>query len=356
MAAEFPGERLKRLATAPSDRAFFAGSVALFALVILALLGVSALFMDPLCATGDTGRFFAMADLIAHGGTPYLDYQDPKPPLIFLTLVPPAVLGQPFLGGLLLVGAANLASAVLVMQIARAYYGRPAGLLAGLLFLGNMAWAQGFFVITEPFVVLFLLLATYFAAVSPRRRYFLAGLAAGVAVGYKQYALIAVPLLLLFQYWRGDLRRAGALLAGVALPLAAVFGALGLAYGYGGLAGALYWTFGVAGPYVERVDVDNALYAGATATELALIVALAAFVAASLAAGLARAGGFRRLEPGEKLFLLFAAGFALTLLVRPYLHYWALAAPFLAILWAGWLYAGDRRKARDGNLYPGPGA
>ena len=341
MAFEFPGERLKRLATVQSDRAFFAASVILFALVVLALLGVSSLFMDPLCATGDTGRFFAMAKVILNGGTPYLDYQDPKPPLIFFTLAPLAYVGQPFLGGLLLVGICDLASAVLVMEIARAPYGRQAGLLAGLLFLGNMAWAQGFFVITEPFTVLFLLLATYFAVASPRKRYFLAGLAAGVAIGFKQYALIAVPLLLFLQYLRGDLRRAPALLAGVAVPMLALFGVIGLAYGVQGLGAALYWSFGVAGPYVGHIDVDNALYTGGTAAELALNIGLAAFIALSLIAGLARAGGFRRLKAEEKYLLLFVVGFALTLLVRPYLHYWALAAPFLAILWAGWLPAGE---------------
>jgi hypothetical protein len=341
MAFETRIENTKRLTAVVSDRAFFAGSVALLALVVLALLGITSLFMDPACGTGDTGRFFAMAKVIVSGATPYLDYQDPKPPLVFFTLTVPALLGQRYIGGLLLVGVCDLASAVLVLLIARSFYGRSAGLLAGLLFLGNMAWAQGFFVITEPFTVLFLLLATYFALCSPRRGYFIAGLAAGVAIGFKQYALIAVPLLLLAMYLRGDLRKAPALLAGITLPLAIIFGAIGLAYGWQALDAALYWSFGVAGSYVRRIDVNNALYSGTSLTEICLNLGLAAVIAGSLIAGLAKSGGYWNLRPETKFFLLAAVGFALTLLVRPYLHYWALAAPFLAILWAGWLIGSE---------------
>lgn len=153
-----------------------------------------------------------------------------------------------FLGGLLLIGICNLISAIVVMQIARKLYGRYAGLVAGLLFLVNIGWAQGYFVMTEPFTILFLLLATYFALFTEKKHYLMAGLSAGIAIGFKQYALIAVPLLLLALYLNKETRKMPAFLAGVGVPL----------------------------------------------------------------------------------------------LVRQYLHYWALALPFLAILWAGWLFKKDR--------------
>ncbi len=81
----------KKLSRFPriSDRAFFIGGMALFSLIILVMLFASSLFMGSQWATYDTARFYEMAKVIVHGAVPYLDYQDPKPPLIFFTLTLP---------------------------------------------------------------------------------------------------------------------------------------------------------------------------------------------------------------------------------------------------------------------------
>jgi 4-amino-4-deoxy-L-arabinose transferase-like glycosyltransferase len=325
-----------------SDRAFFACSILLFALVILTMLYASSFFMDNESVTYDTGRFFAMAKVIVSGATPYLDYQDPKPPLIFFTLTLPLLIGQQFLGGLLLVGICNMASAVIVMRIAGELYGRFAGLAAGLLFLVNFGWAQGYFVMTEPFTVVFLLLATYFALFSKDRHFLAAGLCAGIAIGFKQYALIAVPLLLLALYLNDELKRAPAFLAGLALPLFAIFGTIFLVYGAKAMDASLYYSFGVAGPYISRTNVDPVISTGTDALELAFNIVIAVIISASLILGLTRFGRNRKRNMVETYLLLSAVGFSLTLLIRQYLHYWALALPFLAILWAGWLFRDDQ--------------
>jgi hypothetical protein len=296
-----------------SDRSFVSCAIASFVIVILALMFASTLFMNNESVIYDTGRFFEMAKVIVSGATPYLDYQDPKPPLIFFTLTLPLLIGQQFLGGLLLVGVCNLASAIIVMKIGWKLYGRLAGPVAGVLFLVNIGWAQGYFVMTEPFTILFLLLATYFTLFSEKKHYVVAGICAGIAIGFKQYALIAVPLLLL-----------------------AIYGAQAL-------DASLYWSFGVAAPYISRNRVDPVICTGTNAFELALNVIIAVIISASLYFGYNRFLKNAEMNTGETYFLLSAVGFSLTLLIRQYLHYWALALPFLAILWAGWLLKGDRK-------------
>ncbi|OPY29143.1 MAG: hypothetical protein A4E28_01053 [Methanocella sp. PtaU1.Bin125] len=326
-----------------SDRAFLAGSMALFGLIILAMLFASSLFMNSAWATYDTGRFYAMAEVIVNGATPYLDYEDPKPPLIFFTLTLPVLLGQKFLGGLLLVGLCNLASAFLVMKIGWELYGRSAGLLAGVLFTLNIGWAQGYFVMTEPFAIAFVLLATYFALCGKDRHYFLAGLCAGIAVGFKQYALLAVALLLLAMYMDKSLRKAPAFLAGVFLPLLAIFGAILAVYGFEALNASLYWSFGVAGSYIGEKDAGGvASYRTSDPLMLAANIAMATSMFTSMIIiGFASAFKDRKLSTAETYFLLSAAGFALTILIRQYLHYWVLALPFLALLCAR-LFKKDR--------------
>jgi hypothetical protein len=339
----FQTEIFKRLKPVKSlsDNLFLVCAIILFTLVILAMLYASSLFMNNDSAVYDTGRFFSMAKVIVSGATPYLDYQDPKPPLIFFTLAIPVLLGQQFLGGLLLIGLCNLFSAIVVLKIATKLYNRQAGLVAGLLFLVNIGWAQGYFVMTEPFTIIFVLLATYFALFSEKRHYVWAGISAGIAIGFKQYALIAVPLLLLAMYLNKDMKKMPAFLAGVALPLLVIFGSIFFVYGVQALDASLYWSFGVAGPYVTRNKVDPVISTGTDAVELALNVIIATAISASLYIGYNKFLKNRKPDANETYFLLSAVGFSLTLLIRQYLHYWALAVPFLAILWASWLLKGQ---------------
>lgn len=338
MAYETLTERKTQPLQRLSNRAFVACSIGLFVAVIVAMLYLSSLFMHYESAIYDTSRFFAMATVIIDGAVPYLDYQDPKPPLIFFTLTIPVLLGHQFLGGLFLIGICNLISATVILRIGWKLHGRLAGLAAGLLFLVNIGWAQGYFVMTEPFTILFLLLATYFTLFSEKRHYLAAGLCAGIAIGFKQYALIAVPLLLMVLYLDRNVRQMPVFLAGVVASLLAIFGSILFVYGAEATEAALYWSFGVAGPYITRNKVDPVISTGTNAIELALNVVIATAISASLYLGYNRFLKDRKPGPEETYFLLSAVGFSLTLLIRQYLHYWALALPFLAILWAGWLF------------------
>jgi hypothetical protein len=320
-----------------SDRAYFVGSAILFAVVIFALAFVSSTLMGSAWTTYDMQRFYAMAQAIVDGATPYLDYQDPKPPLIYFTLALPTLSGQPLLGGLLLVGLCNFISALLLMAMAWRLYGRFPGMLAGLLFTLNIAWAQGYFVLTEPFALTFILLSTYLLVFSESRwKYLLAGIAAGVGIGFKQYALLLIPLLLLFMLRKKELGRAPELLAGIVIPLAIIFGAMFLAYGQDALTASLYWSYGVADTYLTQSNMgDVTSYRTTDPIILAanLIMAVTIFTSLLLFA-LANVVQDRPLTPYDEFFILAAVLFAGTILIRQYLHYWILALPFIALLCA----------------------
>jgi uncharacterized membrane protein len=326
-----------------SDRAYFTGTIVIFGLIILVMLFASSLFMNSQWATYDTARFYEMARVIVHGAVPYLDYQDPKPPLIFFTLALPVLVGQEFLGGLLLVGICNLVSAGLILKIGWELYGRLAGLIAGLLFVLNIGWAQGYFVMTEPFTIVFVLLGTYFAFCGGRQHFFLAGLCAGIAIGFKQYALITVPLLALGMYLNKELKHLPAMIAGTLLPLFVIFGVILAIYGWDAFNASMYWSFGVAGSYIGENNVDGVTnYRTSDPLMWAASIAMATSMFTSIIIiGLASAFRDRKLGTIELYFLSSAVCFALTILVRQYLHYWVLALPFFALMCAR-LFSNER--------------
>ncbi|WP_424358147.1 ArnT family glycosyltransferase [Methanocella sp. MCL-LM] len=319
-----------------SDRQYFACCLLLFTLIIGAIVGASSLFMTSAWTTYDTARFYAMADVIVRGATPYLDFQDPKPPMIFFTLSLPTLLGQKYLGGLILVGLCNLVSAILVTKMAWDLYGRFSGFLAGLIFTVNIAFAQGYFILTEPFTITFILLATWLAGFTEKKHYLWAGICAGLAIGFKQYALLSVPLLAFLLWRNGDLKKTPALLAGVLVPLILMFAAIFLHYGVEAGVASLDWSFGVAATYLTEENMGTVTsYRTTDPLMLCANLAMAASVFTSLLIfALAGVAKDRRLDALEQYFLLSAVGFALTLVIRQYLHYWVLALPFFAFLCA----------------------
>jgi uncharacterized membrane protein len=320
-----------------SDRVYFLGAALLFAVVIFGLVAITSTLMSSEWTTYDMQRFYAMAQVIVDGATPYLDYQDPKPPLIFFTLAIPTLLGNKVLGGLLLVGAANFISALLLMAMGWRLYGRFSGILAGLLFSLNIAWAQGYFVLTEPFALTFILLSTYAMAFTRFRwKYLLAGVLAGIAVGFKQYALLLVPLLLFYMFRAKDLKKVPELLAGVLIPLAIIFGAIFIVYGSSAGQAAIYWSFGVADAYLTESNMGGVTsYRATDPLILAANIVLAVTMFTSLLLfALANIIRDRPTRPLDEYFILAALLFAGTILIRQYLHYWILALPFIALLCA----------------------
>jgi len=326
-----------------SDRTYFVCSIALFALFIALVVAASSIFMKNPYGNHDTERFYQMAQIIVSGATPYVDFQDPKPPLIFLVLTLPVMLGYETLGGLLFVGACNLVSSAIIMAMAWKMYGRFSGFIAGLLFTLNIAFAQGYFIMTEPFTIMFILLATYFAGFTPKRHYIAAGVLAGLAIGFKQYALLTVPLLIFLMWRNGDLKKVPHLVIGAMMPLVIIFGAIFLHFGMDAGMASLNWSFGVAATYITEENMGNVTsYRTNDPLMLTANLAMAASMFTSMVViALAGVSKDRRLSAMEQYFLLSAIAFMLTLLVRQYLHYWVLALPFFAFLCSR-LFRSDR--------------
>jgi hypothetical protein len=315
------------------DGPFFLYAVLAYGAIALVITCLAALFLQNVWMIGDTRLFFRMAEVILSGGTPYVDFKDPKPPLIFFTLTVPTMLGQQVYGGLLLAGLCNFLSAIVVMRMGQRLYGRLPGFAAGLIFMVNMALAEGFFILTEPFTLLFILLSAY-ALLFMDKKYLLSGLFAGIAVGFKQYALLLIPLALFYAYRRGELESVIQFLAGLILPLLAIFGAIFMFYGAGAGVSSLYWSFGVADSYVTSgylgdipaYKAEDPLIAMANfALEASLFISLLALALAGLVLD-------RTVTPREEYFILSGAAFLSVLVIRQYLHYWALALPFIVLL------------------------
>jgi len=335
-----------------SDDGFFLAAAIIFGAILLAFLALL-IVKGYDWSKYDAGRFYGMADVILRGGTPYVDFKDPKPPLIFFTLVPLSFLGIQLAGGYGLVALCNLASALLIFKMGWRLYGKLSGLLAGMLFVVNLPWIEGIFIFTEPFSLLFLLASAYALLFwDARHKYLAAGLCAGVAVGFKQYALLAVPLTLLLLYLKGELRGFVSFIAGMLLVLAAIFGAIYLAYGPAACQAALYWSFGLAGEYITQdyVGGEVAAWKPIGPMEIAanivyVVIPLSSLLALSLAC-------FLRGGRGEAEYFFFASGLAYfgTLLIRPYFHYLVLALPFAALLCASIFRAyGPGANATTGN-------
>jgi len=317
-----------------SGAAFLLCAVLIYGLLTIVLIYLAALFTQSIWAIGDTRIFYRMAGVIVNGGVPYVDFMDPKPPLIYIVLTLPLMLGQKLAGGLALVGICNFSSSILIMAMAWKLYGRWPGFVAGLLFLLNMALAEGFFILTEPFSLVFILLSAYVLLfLNSDKKYFISGVLAGVAIGFKQYALLMIPLGLFFMYRNKETRGASSFIIGMLLPVLVIFGAIFLIYGADAGTSSLYWSFGVADTYMTQGSIGNVPAYRAPDTlvatadillEIGLFITLITLALADIALD-------RAFTPAEEYFMLSGAAFLSMLAIRQYLHYWALALPFIIL-------------------------
>lgn len=319
-----------------TDRAFFLVSATVFTLLVSLIMAVVLAFFRSVYLPGDTQIFFRAADVIVKGGTPYVDFTDPKPPLIFFTLAIPSLVGQQLYGGLFMVGLCDLISAILVMKIAWKLYGRESGLFAGLFFLVNLIWAEGYFILTEPFALVFILLSLYaLMFMGTDSKYLIAGICAGIAIGYKQYALLIIPLTILFLYLNRELTGALQYIAGVILPLAIVFAAIFIFFGVESGLASLHWSFGTGSAYLVQGytgEITGYRISGPLMMAINFLMGMCIYTSLII---LSVASFFRgRNSVYEIFFFIAGLAFASTVLIRPFFHYWTLALPFLVLLCA----------------------
>jgi hypothetical protein len=277
----------------------------------------------------DAGRFHEMARMIINGFEPYVSYIDPKPPLLFFTVALMDIISPAGSIDILLMAVINVICALLIWKIGWEDYGCLAGYTAGLLYLITAVFCEGYFLFSEQFTVLFLLLALILAR---RLNFAGAGLFLGLACGFKHYAMNSVIPLLYIMNAEGD-RRYHRLLLPLVLVTGGMFAALYLAYGVDVGNSALYYTFFIAPGYITGNVTTFSTYVPATPVAWAANVLFSiAMVIPTLVFALASAArrGFR--TPRETALGLLVLVLFSTLLIRQYLHYWILLMPFLALL------------------------
>jgi len=277
----------------------------------------------------DARRFHDMAATIIQGLTPYVDYVDPKPPLLYAVVAGMDLLAPAGSIDLFVIAGLNVVSALLIWDLGRKEYGQVAGFAAGLFFLVTSVFVQGYFFFAEQFALVFILLAIRTGLAS---RYAAAGCCIGLACGFKQYAFLGlIPLAYLV--WSGNSRKYLHLFLPVIGVIAGIFGCFALIYGPDAALSAVHWSFGIAPQYAAGIIPDVPDYHATTAIGFAIniLAGIAVTLPALVFAGMSiTVRGIRsRFEWAVTIAL---AVFLATLFVRQYLHYWILALPFLSLL------------------------
>jgi hypothetical protein len=175
-----------------------AASVALIALL-------SRIFLSAIPMTRDEGAYGYLGKLAVKGFTPYVDFYEMKPPLLFYLYG----LGGSLFGftdsGLRLFGLVlNLASCILIFFILSRYIQKHYAMVSAALFtmLSINPFAFGFTMVAEHIVNTFLLLSIFLAHKSYDLKGFkfllMGGAAFSIAILTKQSAVVFAPLFLLF--------------------------------------------------------------------------------------------------------------------------------------------------------------
>ena len=289
----------------------------------------------------DEGAYAYFAWTWLHGGLPYRDAFDHKPPLVYLLYMPPLLLGAPSAWAIRVWATLLfLVDVALVYAIGRRVWQRHAALIAALIFgvAGSAFDLQGLVLNTDQALVLPALVALWSAIRLRETQRFRFALVVGAALAatilIKPVAIVLIPALLLVcpHDRRGMARVAGGVALGaliVGLPLAGYFILRG---GWNDL------VFGVL--------TYNRLYASESQARWqlgALVDMFAPFVPLLLVALGGVALLLRRSEqapivigsPGSG-WLVAAWGAALLIAaigsLRAYIHYYYPLLPFLALL------------------------
>ena len=142
------------------------------------------------------------------GFLPYNDFFYPYPPLFLYVLTAFSYLPLPSWSGAIPLVAADALTVIPLYVIARKFSGERNSLLASTLFIlapTNLYYAD-YLWLNPPLTTLFLMISFCFLI---EKRYDLSALTLAASIGFKQTALLALPVLLLV-VWKGNRGRAGA--------------------------------------------------------------------------------------------------------------------------------------------------
>jgi hypothetical protein len=299
--------------------------------IFLSVLFVMIIFLSYFAAqkhlNQDEGVFLTIAQGLSSGKLPYQDFFDHKPPAIYFALYPiTLVFNQNILAPRIFLFFIILISAFLIFKIAEDFK-KGSGFAASLFFAFLMLFYQGTYILAEPFIALFVILSYWCLIKSYRiktlKYHLLGGVFIGITLLFKQTSVIFF-LIFLFAFLskKRPVLKFLSFLLGVFIPLFAIYfwlNSLGL------------WNEAVnqivtltANSYPKE-DIGKVLSAFKTGFWRTLPIWLLFISSISLL--------FKEETRNRVITLLTLSILPIPLfLVRPYLHYWIIVLPFVAIL------------------------
>lgn len=305
--------------------AYFPAAILLYGIVLFTLSIITYAVSQSIWRPFDILSYYGLADPVVKAIGPYMGTK--AYPLILFTLTLP---GNGQLLGLFIVSLLELLCALIVMQIGLQLYGREAGLLAGLLFIVNIAWAQGYFTLTEPLALLLVLLSAYaLFCLEGGARFFMAGLCIGAAICFTPFVALMVPAALYALYKRKELSSSIDYIVGAFLALVVIISLVLLLHVANVEPSLIGHDYQVAVSYLDGYRTSDAMVAIA---DIALSVCMLFSLLPLAIMGFIKCD--RR--PSEEYFMLAGLALIFTLFVQEYMNYWFFVLPFLALICASY--------------------
>ena len=225
-------------------------------------------FLSP-----DESGFMFIGDSINHGSILYKDFIDNKPPGIFyLNALIFFIFGKSFYASRIVLYIINALSALIIYLLGKNLWDKHIGQLSSILFLIGVynPLIQGYFVLTEQYMVFFGLLGTFVFFKFRERRYLVpVGILFGIATLFKQPGVLFYVLILIY-YFSGLLNKGNrtkvfvynviksSLLISIGF-LIPIFITVVFFYREGVLYDFIYWSFlyFISGKYGTRFDITS---------------------------------------------------------------------------------------------------
>lgn len=344
-------------ASSSRNQKLWQNALSLAAVFIMLMASISRIVLSHIPMSRDEGAYAYLGRLAARGFTPYIDFYEMKPPMLFyLYGLGGSVFGFTDIGLRLFALLLNLCSSVLIFLILRYYMARHYALVAAALFavfsLNPFAW--GFSMVAEHLVNTLVLSAFLLLHQGVNQKGYLyailAGVAFAMAVLTKQTAVLISPVILLYAIVERKrkpwLAHCLAFAGGVLLPVIIIGVWLAM---NGALGEALYWLTTYPAKYSTAVTPEEGKSFLAyfskhiTLFHLSLFITFGAVLIAALA--------WIRRNPFHWMVVYFLIA-VLTIIpgFRFYGQYWMLIFAPMALMTGAALFRLEEFKPRMGLI------
>ena len=309
------------------------------AIALIAVALVSRIFLGDIAMTRDEGMYGYLGQLAIRGFTPYVDFYEMKPPMLFyLYGLGGSIFGFTDMGLRLFALMINAISCLMIYLLLQRYINKLYALVAVAVFalLSTNPFAFGFAMVAEHLVSMFILVSLFFVHKNNEddglKFILIAGATFGLAILTKQTAIIFSTVFLVYfiieRRKKAWLKQTLLYAAGAMIPAVLVLLLLGVT---GSLDEAFYWMIKYPSLYSAAVTMEEGMNLFSyffrkigTFQITILIVACLAFIYNVI---------FNRSKPNSWLFIYFLLALVSILPgFRFYGQYWLLMFVPLAMM------------------------